>query len=170
VAAKPVNLVTEPRLEDRGEVATLGSREVVPFRSMLSNRDRLLAELVAWVDLNGVELRGPFFLRLHVVDMAGLMHIEVGVAATAAGDDRVLAGSLPAGTYAVLSYRDTSLAANGHLLRWIDAQGLQTDSDPGPGGEEFRSRVEAYLTDPRAEKRKTQWEVELAMLTRPGRR
>ena len=168
--AKPVDLVTEPRLEERAEVATLGIREIVPFRTMLSNRDRLLAELVEWLDANDVEPEGPFFLRLHVVDMAGLMDIEVGVAATAAAaSDRVVAGTLPRGRYAVLSYRATSLAANGHLLRWIDSQGLETDSDRVPAGEAFRSRLEVYLTDPRTEKRKTQWVVELAFLTRmPG--
>ena len=168
--ATAVDLVTQPRLEERAEVATLGIREVVPFRTMLSNRDRLLAELIGWLAANGVEPTGPFFLRLHVVDMAGLMDIEVGVAATsAAASERVVAGALPPGRYAVLSYRATSLAANGHLLRWIDSQGLETDSDPVPTGEAFRSRLEVYVTDPRTERRKTQWVVELAFLTRvPG--
>ncbi|MCU1410311.1 MAG: AraC family transcriptional regulator [Rhodoglobus sp.] len=167
MAAKPVDLVSEPRLEERPEIATVGIREIVPFRAMLSNRDRLLAELIEWLDASGVEPEGPFFLRLHVVDMSGLMDIEVGVAATAAvPSDRVIAGVVPAGAYAVLSYRSTSLAANGMLLRWIDAQGLATDSDRVPAGEAFRSRLEVYLTDPRTEKRKTKWVVELAFLTR----
>ena len=168
MSPKAVNLVADPRLEDRGEVITLGIREIVPFRTMLSNRDRLLAELIAWMDTNSVAQAGPFFLRLHVVDMAGLMDIEVGVAATArTTSNRVVAGSLPAGTYAVLAYRDTSLAANGHLLRWIAAQGLETDSDTIATGEAFRSRLEIHLTDPRMEKRKTQWVIELAFLIRP---
>jgi len=154
-------------LERRPEAPTLGIRETVPFRTMLSHRDRLLAELIEWLSDHDVEPDGPFFLRLHVVDMSDLMDIEVGVVGTAAAADaRVQPGALPAGDYAVLSYRAKSMAANRLLHRWVQEQALVLDTTPDPHGEAFASRCETYLTDPRTEKRKTRWVVELAFLTR----
>lgn len=162
-----LDVVSGPELQSRPAVPTLGIRETVPFRTMLSNRDRLLAELIAWLDGHGVEPTGPFFLRLHVVDMSDQMQIEVGVAGSSdATDDRVQAGVLPAGDYAVLAYRAKSMAANRALHAWVQEQGLQLDTRPDPGGEAFASRCEIYLTDPRTERRKTRWVVELAFLTR----
>ena len=162
-----LDIVSGPRLERRPEVATLGIRETVPFRTMLSHRDRLLAELIQWLTDHGVEPEGPFFLRLHVVDMSDLMDIEVGVAgASDDADGRVQAGTLPAGDYAVLAYRVKSLAANRLLHRWVREQGLVLDTRPDPHGEAFACRCETYLTDPRTEKRKKLWVVELAFLTR----
>jgi effector-binding domain-containing protein len=162
-----LDIVSGPQLEQRPEVPTLGIRETVPFRTMLSNRDRLLAELIEWLADHDVQPDGPFFLRLHVVDMSDLMDIEVGVMGTATVTDaRVQQGSLPAGDYAVLAYRAKSMAANRLLHRWVREQGLVLDTRPDAHGEAFASRCEIYLTDPRTEKRKTRWVVELAFLTR----
>ncbi len=162
-----VDLVSGPRLEFRPAVATLGIRETVPFRTMLASRDRLLAELIEWLADRDVQPTGHFFLRLHVVDMSGPMDIEVGVAGAAHSPDaRVGAGELPAGEYAVLSYRATSLAANRMLLAWVHDQGHALDAWPAATGDAFASRCEIYLTDPRTEKRKKQWIVELAFLIR----
>ncbi|SFR79510.1 effector-binding domain-containing protein [Agromyces sp. CF514] len=165
--ADELDIVSGPRLESRPEVATLGIRESVPFRTMLSNRDRLLAELIDWLSVHGVQPPGPFFLRLHVVDMQGLMEIEVGVVASNdAADRRVKSGVLPSGEYAVLAYRAKSMAANRRLHAWVIEQGITLDSRPDPGGEFFAARCEIYVTDPRTEKRKNHWIVELAFLTR----
>lgn len=162
-----LDIVSGPALVARPAVATLGIRETVPFRTMLSHRDRLLAELIAWLDEHGVEPSGPFFLRLHVVNMSDQMQIEVGVAAgSGAADDRVATGVIPAGDYAVLAYRAKSLAANRLLHAWVRDHGLRLDTQPHPEGEAFASRCETYLTDPRTEPRKTRWVVELAFLTR----
>lgn len=162
-----VGIVEATRLETRAETPTLGIRETVPFRAMLSNRDRLLAELIAWLDEHDIQTAGPFFLRLHVVDMAGLTDIEVGVVSDAtASDERVKRGVLPAGRYALLDYRATSLPANRMLHKWISDQGLEHDSVVTAEGEAFTSRSEMYITDPRTERMKTRWVVQLAFLVR----
>lgn len=83
----------------QSQTPTVGIRETVPFRTMLADRDRLLAELIAWLTAHGIERAGPFFLRLHLVDMAGLMDIEEGVEGTATTDQRVKPGVIPAGDY-----------------------------------------------------------------------
>ena len=161
-----VDIVEGPRVETRAETPTLGIRETVPFRTMLADRDRLLAELIAWLTAHGIEPTGPFFLRLHLVDMAGLMDIEVGVEGTATTDQRVRQGVIPAGRYALLDYRRTSLPANRLLLTWIRDQGLSVDSHDSGDGEAFAGRCEIYLTDPRTERRKKSWVVRLAFLLR----
>jgi effector-binding domain-containing protein len=163
-----VDVVSGPRVEERPLTVTLGIRETVPFRTMLSNRDRLLAELIEWLRAKHLEVVGPFFLRLHVVDMAGLMDIEVGVVVdvqeTAEEDERVRRGILPAGRYAALAYRASSLGANRMLHQWVSEHELAYDCHQVPDGDAFAARCEFYLTDPRNESRKTRWLVELAFL------
>jgi hypothetical protein len=94
-----MEMLTPPHLDDRPEAATLGVTVVTPFRGMLKVRDQLLTELVDWLDQRHVDTQGNFFLRLRTVDMNGPMELEVGVTEpTHPGDDRVRAGSLPAGS------------------------------------------------------------------------
>ena len=104
-----------------------------------------------------------FFLRLHVIDMAGPMDIEVGMTTPEAlpGDHRVRPAILPAGRYATLTYRNHSLRANRALLEWTADQHLVLDRRDVPEGDLFACRYEAFRTDPRTEPRKTKWQVEL---------
>jgi hypothetical protein len=158
-----------PRIEAREARPTLGIRLVTPFRGMLAVRDALIAELAAWLAERDIEPGGPFFLRLHTVDMAGDMDIEVGVLDTPAADaegGRVRAGEAPAGDYALLAYRGSSMTANKTLLAWAPEQGRVFDSDPESGA--WAGRFEILRTDPRLEKRKTAWTIELAFLLRPA--
>ncbi|HZO90190.1 MAG TPA: GyrI-like domain-containing protein [Chthonomonadaceae bacterium] len=112
-----------------------------------------------------METSGPPFLRYHVIDMAGDMDIEVGfpVATPHAGEGRVSAGVLPAGRYANLIYIGSGLAGNKALIEWARANNLAFDRWDDEKGDAFRSRYEAYLTDPRVGPRKTKWEVEVAI-------
>jgi effector-binding domain-containing protein len=159
-----VEVLAGPSVETRGDVATIGIRTIVPFRGMLASRDRLLTELVTWLAERDINAVGHFFLRLHVIDMTGPMDIEVGATEIVdQGDDRVRPGSLPAGQYVTLAYRDHSLRANRALLDWAQTHGHALDRTTVPAGDEFGCRTETYLTDPRSEPRKTRWAVELAM-------
>jgi len=152
-----------PRIEHRDAVPTVGIRLVTPFRGMLGVRDLLLAELAAWLTERDVRTDGPFFLRLHKVDMAADMDIEVGVmGVTSDGDERVRPGAAPAGDYALLAYRGSSLQANRMLQEWVGETERRFDTDPPSGA--WAGRFEILRTDPRLERRKTQWTVELAFL------
>jgi len=152
-----------PRIEHRKAVPTLGIRLVTPFRGMLGTRDRLLDELFSWLEDHELQGEGPFYLRLHVVDMAADMEIEVGVMGVAAdGDERVRPGTIPAGDYALLVYRGSSLQANRMLLGWVDASDRRFDADQTTGA--WAGRFEILRTDPRLERRKTAWTTELAFL------
>ena len=161
-----MQIIQPPRVEQRPEKACLGIRVVTPFRGMLRVRDELLAELYPWLAGRGIEPAGPFFLRLHVIDMEGLMDLEVGVVTAPGleGDDRVRPGVLPAGGYATLTYVDHARRANKALIEWARDNGVAVDRWDAPGGDAFACRYEAYVTDPRTEPRKTKWKVELNML------
>lgn len=162
-----MDIIAGPMIETRPAEHYLGIRMIAPFRGMLGARDRLMAELFGWFERQKLET-GDAFLRLHVVDMAGQMDIEVGaiVPAPLAGDDRVRPGILPAGRYATLTYRDHALRANRALIEWAAANGLVFDRDTIPEGDRFACRYERYLTDPRTEPRKTRWIVQLNVLVR----
>jgi hypothetical protein len=104
--------------------------------------------------------------------MAGPMDVEVGVVTPGPveGDGRVTADVLPAGRYAALTYLNHGLRANRALLDWVQEQGLQLDRADSEAGDRFACRYELYLTDPRSERMKTRWRIELAMLLADGAR
>ena len=155
-------------IETRPAEHYLGIRVITPFRGMLGVRDKLMAELFGWLDRQKLDM-GEAFLRLHVVDMEGLMDLEVGatVSGPVAGDDRVRPGKLPAGLYATLTYRDHSMRANRTLIDWAGTNNIIFDHKAVAEGDRFACRYERYLTDPRTEPRKTRWVVQLNFLTRP---
>jgi effector-binding domain-containing protein len=159
----PVEVVDGPSTRTWPDRHSVGIRLVTPFRGMFAVRDQLMEELYAWVDERQI-VHGNTFFRLHVVDMDGPMDIEVGVLTDepVKGDDRVVAGVLPAGRYAAMTYVNHGRRANGMLRDWMQEQGLELDRVDSPEGERFGCRYEAYLTDPRSERRKTRWRTELA--------
>jgi effector-binding domain-containing protein len=159
-----VEIIEGPSVVTKPERPTAGIRTVTPFRGMFAVRDKLMADLFERLDAAGVGY-GPVFFRLHVVDMDGDMDIEVGAVTETpvAGDERVRPGVLPAGRYAALTYVNHGRRANGTLIDWANAEGLTFDRVTGPRGDEFGCRYEAYLTDPRTERMKTRWQIELAI-------
>ena len=159
-----MEIIDGPAVAVRPERHCVGIRLITPFRGMFAVRDKLMAELYSWADGRGIAY-GHTFFRLHVVDMEGPMDVEVGVITDAAvpGDDRVRAEVLPAGRYATLTYVNHARRANGALRDWAQEQGLTLDTEDTAEGERFGCRYEAYLTDPRSERMKTKWQVELAI-------
>jgi hypothetical protein len=131
---------------------------------MLKVRDELLREVHAWTEESDAEPIGHGFMRLHVIDMNGPMDIEVGyfMPRPCQGRRRITPGSMPAGRYATLTYRDHSLRANRALIEWARDSGIEFDRREQPEGAAFACRYEANLTDPEEEPRKTRWNVELA--------
>jgi len=159
-----MEIVSGPAVVAHPDRPTLGLRTVTPFRGMFAVRDELMATLYTWLDDRGIQ-PGTTFFRLHVIDMAGPMDIEVGVQTDTPlpGDAQVRPGVLPAGRYATLVYVNHGRRANGALLDWAAAEGHALDRAGDPAGDRFGCRYEAYLTDPRTERMKTRWQIELAI-------
>ena len=128
---------------------------------------RLLGEVFAWLEKQGVAPAGAPFIRYHVIDMEAKLDIELGVpvASAVAGDGRISAGVLPAGRYAALIYTgvENGIPANGALLDWGAEQGLVWDTFAAENGDGFGARIESYLTDPDDEPDPAKWETEVAI-------
>jgi hypothetical protein len=126
--------------------------------------NELLSELRGRVEQLGLSVQGHGFLRLHVIDMAGLMDVEVGLLTPerAEYEGRLCSGVLAAGRYATLTYKGVGTGANRALLEWARSRELFFDRWDVPEGDRFACRYEAYLTDPGLEPRKKRWEIELA--------
>ena len=161
-----MEVVQGPGMEFRASRPTLGIRRRAPSRGMLAERDRMLAELIDWLDVEGVEPDGSFFMRLHTVDMNGDMDLEVGVFSSGRGNLAVQTGIAPRGNYVVLRYINHSLRAHRLLFDWAASQSVRFDLQEADDGARWAGRFEIYVTEPRTEPRKTRWETELAFLTR----
>jgi hypothetical protein len=164
-----MEIIDGPSIVARSNRSCIGIRVVTPFRGMFAVRDRLMEELYAWADERAVGY-GHTFFRLHVVNMAGSMDVEVGVITDEVitdevipGDGRIRTGVLPAGRYATLTYVNHGRRANGMLRDWAQQEGLTLDCTASVEGERFGCRYEAYLTDPQSERMKTRWRIELAI-------
>ena len=158
-------MIGEPKIDDRAEQPYLGIRIQAPYRGMFAQANKQFKTLDKWLRQHGITPTGPHFLRYHVIDMAGEMDIEVGVllATPQRGDGLMKPGILPAGRYASLIYVGLGLAANKALQEWIRANNQRLDKWADPKWDAFGCRYEAYLTDPRVEPRKKQWQIELSM-------
>ena len=160
-------MFTEPKVDRRDEQPYMGIRMQVTMREMPEVIPQSFEEVFAWLGERGIAPVGPPFVRFHVIDMDALMDIEMGVPveSTEEGDDRVTAGTLPAGRYASLVYTglDNGIAGNAALLKWGDEQGLVWDKWPVGKGEAFGGRYETTLTDPDDEPDTAKWETEVAI-------
>ena len=124
-------------------------------------------EVFGWLAGHGVAPAGPPFFRYHVIDMERLLNVEAGVPVQAPveGDDRVIAGVLPAGRYGSAIHvgpYDGLIGAVDDLLHWADSQGLEWDKSSADDGEHWRCRLEIYLTDPSQEPDPANWQTQLA--------
>jgi effector-binding domain-containing protein len=157
-------MISEPKIDYREEKLYMGIRTVKPFKGMFVEVDKLLKELRVWVKQHDIAAEGPFFLRYHVIDMKGPMDIEVGfiVSKHLLGDERVKAGTLPAGRYANLTYTGSGLSGNKALIGWANDNDTMFDRWNDPAGDAFRCRYEAYLVSDRLQPRKSKG-VDLAI-------
>ena len=110
---------------------------------------------------------GPPLWKYNVIDMAGELEIEAGVAVAARveGDDRVSGGMLPGGRYAVVRYHghpDGLEQATGDLLQLGRRTGPVVRHDRVEGEERWAARLEEYLDDPAEKPDMSEWDTDLA--------
>jgi effector-binding domain-containing protein len=161
-------MITSPEIVERGEQPYVAVKSVVSMKEMGAVAGKFLGEVFGWAAGHGVAPAGAPFFKYNVCGMERGLEIEFGIPTASAvkGDDRVLAGVLPAGRYASLVHRgpyEQLYDANAALLDWIKEQGLKIDVTESAEGERFGCRLEAYLTDPAVEKDPQKWETEVAI-------
>lgn len=157
--------IGKPKIDKRLKQTYMGIRTIAPFKGMSKEIRRIAKELNEWVDENRIKTSGPPFLRYHVIDMRGFMDISFcfPVRKALSNDGNVKAGELPAGKYASLVYSGGGISGNRALIEWVRAQGLDFDRWDTAQGDNFRGRYETYLTDPKIEPRRSQWQIEVAI-------
>lgn len=154
-----------PKIDKRREQVYMGIRTIAPFKGMFKVVGKMADELNAWVKEDKIKTSGPPFLRYHVIDMRGFMDISYCIPVRKALPDHsnIKADTLPAGRYASLIFSRGGISANRALIEWVRGQGLVFDRWDTDQGDNFRSRYERYLTDPKVEPRKSKWEIEVAI-------
>lgn len=160
-------LITPPRMEQRAAQACAVIRSEVTMAQIPTVLPPLGDEVLAWLTAKGIARTGPWFWRYRVIDMDGLLTIDVGlpVAAAFVGDERVLSDALPAGTYVTTRHRGHPSglrAATAELLAWAEREGVVWAKAPAASGETWQARIEWYLEEPDD---MAQWLTELAFLT-----
>ena len=157
--------IGKPKIDKRTKQIYMGIRTIAPFKGMFRVVSTIADELKAWVDENKIKTAGPPFLRYHVIDMRGAMDISycVPVQKALPDDGNVKADVLPAGRYASLIYSGGGISGNRALIEWVRGQGMDFDRWDTEQGDNFRSRYETYLTDPKVEPRKSKWQIEVAI-------
>lgn len=161
-------MINEPFLIQQDERQYFGIRFITPYRGMFTRVTEEFKKLDPWIKSNRKAAFGARFLRYLVIDMKGDMELEIGVFGTGnlPLNDPITTGIMPGGRYATMIYRGLGLAANKTLLGWMKEEGLQSESTSRFNSEVFACRYEAYLTDPKVEPRKKQWDIELAIKLR----
>ena len=155
------------------EIVTHAAQPYVAIRTHVTMADLgtvvppLNQEVFAWLGACGVAPAGAPFWKYNVIDMAGELEIEAGVAVAAPvdGDDQVVSGVLPAGRYATLTHvghPSELMAATKALLDWAAEQGLTWDMTPSESGDRWGCRLEISLTDPSQEPDMSKWVTQLA--------
>lgn len=150
-------------------------RNAVPYAAIaialpmerLASAGPLNEAVFEWLAQRDVAPAGPPFWKYSVIDMAGQLELEVGVAtATAAtADDQVSVGELPAGRYLETTFHghpDGLQQATADLLAYADAKGLTFDRTDSPTGDRWIARLEYYLTDPDDQPDMAQWDTTLS--------
>jgi effector-binding domain-containing protein len=158
---------TEPKVDERPAENYVGIRKIITVQEMSTIIPQFIDEVFAWLGKNGIEPKGPAFMRYYVIDMAANMDIEIGVIVgePVKGDDRVKPGVIPAGRYASLVYTDVTKGyeGNGVLIGWAEQKGIQWDRWDDPKGDAFRSRYEKFLDGPEDDPDPTKWDTEVAI-------
>ena len=156
-AAEIMTRTEQPYVAVRGQVPMAGLGE-------FAARHR---EVAGWLGARGLAPAGAPFFRYNFIDMMRELEVEAGfpVAAATEGGGEIVAGVLPAGRYATLTYTghpSELVDATRELLDWGAAQGLKWDMTQTGRGERWGSRLEIYLTDPREEPDMSKWVTQLA--------
>jgi effector-binding domain-containing protein len=166
-------MLSEPRVDERGEKSYLAIRSQVPMSELPTTIPQGINEVIGWMTHQSVRPSGAPFVRYRVINMPGLVDVEVGwpVANAMSGNGRVTAGVLPAGRYASVVYTGNYpglLDATAALLKWGTEQGLTWDSWKTEDGDAFGARLESYWTNPAEEPDLNKHETEIAIRLADG--
>lgn len=136
----------------------------------LGKANALVNEVMEWLSHKDVKIAGPLFYRYYAIgDMEKPFSIEVGfpVSAFVEGDDRVITGHIPDGTFATLvhcGHPDKLAQSFETLQNWAEAQGIRWKKYTQNNEEVWAGRFEFYMTNPADEPDLNKWRTAIAVL------
>src|ERR1700761_953722 len=135
---KEAHRMLTPEVVERPAQPYVAIRARVTMQNLGAILPPLMPQVFAWLSQRGIAPAGAPVWKYDVIDMDRFLEVEVGVpvAETAVGDDRVLAGLLPAGRYATLRYTGHPAAlvdAVAYLRKWAADEGLTWDMTNAEG-------------------------------------
>jgi effector-binding domain-containing protein len=163
--------LSEPKLEKRPAQPYVGITKAVTMQQLGTDLPPLSGELFQWLAKNGKKPEGAPFWRYITIDMPARLEVEVGVpvAGSITGEGEIKAGTLQAGTYAVVHHHGNPSElgdATGQLLDWAKKNNVEWNTTTNAKGEQvWTSRLEWYHSDPDIQPDMNQWDNELAFLT-----
>lgn len=162
-------MISTPQLIERPAQPYVAIPARVTMQSMMGLLPKLWPEVAGWLGARGFAPSGAPLIRWVVIDMAREMQIEIGfpVAHLVVGDDRVRAGALPAGRYAVAvhsGHYDQLVAAHAALQEWARRERVSWAVDSTADGEAWAARIESYTTDPGVVANPADWKTEISYL------
>jgi len=162
-------MLSTPKTEQRSERHYVAIRSTVHMNDIPTVLPPLIPEVHAWLKKNNITPDGPPFFQYLKMDSNNRLLTEVGfpVKGPATGDDRVIAGSFPAGLYATLTYTGHYMGlreANMTLDKWVKDSGLKERHRVSPDGSETGTRTESYMTDPDREPNPDKWRTDVSVL------
>lgn len=134
----------------------------------------LVPEVFAWLGQRGIPPAGSLFYRYYIPGgMDGEYSIEVGVpvASPREGDGRVVAGEIPAGSYAVYRHHghpDQLWEIEQQFEAWLASEGIEPDTADVGGATRWAGRFESFMTNPADEPNPDNWITEVAWRIRDG--
>jgi effector-binding domain-containing protein len=160
-------MLAEPKIVHRADQPYVAIKALVTMESISAVVPPLNKEVFGWLAARGAAASGAPFWKYNVIDMERQLEVEAGapVAAGMTGDDRVLAGVIPGGTYATVRYTGHPMGlydATAALLEWAAGQGLTWDVRETEDGDRWGARLEIYESDPAQEPDMDQWVTDLA--------
>lgn len=164
-------MTDQPRIAARAAQPYVAVTEQVAPDQFPGAIDRGFTEVFGWLAQHAdVSPAGAPLIRYVEVDMDTRLLIDLAVPVDGAPppDERVRAGTLPAGDYVTLLFRghyDGLVAANAAVQEWGERQGVRWAMDSPTA---WRARIEQYFTNPREEPDPARWETEIAYLIEAG--
>jgi effector-binding domain-containing protein len=146
-------MLTLPTVLDRQSQPYVAVRDRAALGAMKPAVDQAFQALFRWLGANGLEPVGAAFFKYNLIDMGGTFEVEfaVPVASEVKGNGEVIAGVLPAGSYAQVTWTgpyDALFDVNAVLVGWAREKGLRWDTANTGEGERFAARLEIYENNP----------------------
>ncbi|MCF0050550.1 GyrI-like domain-containing protein [Dyadobacter sp. LJ53] len=162
-------MLSEPKTERREELHYLSIRKTVHMHNIPDILPPLIPEVKEWMQERNIEAAGVDFFLYKSMNEKGELDCEAGfpVGKAVEGDERVAAGSFPAGHYASIIYTGhfkDMMQAHVALEKWIKEKGFTEKARQENGRTEWGGRTEFYLVDPDFEPNPDKWQTEIVFL------